>query len=63
MPRQPGVRAEMLAGLPKEIEEYIINPEEKCSVCGGKLKVIGKTLIRTDCTTGCKVYGVRKRWK
>ena len=47
-PRQPGVRAEMLAGLPKEIEEYIINPDENCSICGGKLKVIGKKLIRTE---------------
>lgn len=34
--RQPGVRAEMLAGFPEEIEEYIIPPEEKCDICGGK---------------------------
>lgn len=46
--RKPGVRAEMLAALPKEIEEYIINPEESCSICGGELKVIGKKLIRTE---------------
>ncbi len=46
--RQPGVRAEMLAGLPKEIEEFIINPEETCSVCGSELKIIGKKLIRTE---------------
>ncbi len=46
--RQPGVRAEMLASLPKDVDEYIINPEETCSACGGKLKVIGKRLIRTE---------------
>lgn len=46
--RQPGVRAEILAALPREVDEYIINPEETCSVCGGKLKVIGKRLIRTE---------------
>lgn len=46
--RQPGVRAEVLASLPKDVDEYIINPEEVCSTCGGKLKVIGKRLIRTE---------------
>ena len=40
--RQPGVRAEMLAGFPEEIEEYIIPPEEKCDICGGEMKVIEK---------------------
>ena len=47
-PRQPGVRAEMLAGLPKEIEEYIVNPEETCSQCGISLKVVGKRIVRTE---------------
>jgi transposase len=28
--RQPGVRVEMLAGLPKEIEEFIIDQNETC---------------------------------
>ena len=46
--RQPGVRAEMLDLLPKDIEEYIVNPEETCSVCGSKLKVVGKKLVRTE---------------
>ena len=45
-PRQPGVRAEMLDLLPKDIEEYIVNPEETCSVCGSKLKVVGKMKIQ-----------------
>ena len=41
-PRKSGVREEMLSGLPKEIEEYIINPEDTCPKCGSKIKVIGK---------------------
>lgn len=47
-PRKPGVRKEMLAELPKEIEEYIINPEETCSECGAPLKVIAKEFVRTE---------------
>lgn len=47
-PRKLGIRKEMLAGLPKEIEEYVIDAEEKCSVCGGELKVIGKEIVRTE---------------
>ena len=47
-PRKPGVRAEMLAGLPKEIEEYIIPEGETCSKCGGKLKVVGQRIVRTE---------------
>ena len=35
-PRKPGVRAEMLAGLPKDIEEYVIPEGETCSKCGGE---------------------------
>lgn len=47
-PRKLGVREEMLAGLPKEIEEYVLNPEEDCPKCGSSLKVIGKEIIRTE---------------
>lgn len=46
--RQPGVREEMLAGIPQEVEEYVIPAEEKCSVCGGKMKVTGKQVVRTE---------------
>lgn len=46
--RQSGVREEMLSGLPKEIEEYIINPDDTCPKCDGTLKVIGKQVIRTE---------------
>ena len=48
VPRQPGVRAEMLEGLPKEIEEYIIPADEVCEVCGSDLKIIGKRIVRTE---------------
>lgn len=47
-PRKAGVRAEMLAGLPKELIEYVINPEETCSKCGSPLKVVGKEIVRTE---------------
>ena len=46
--RKPGVRAEMLMGLPQEVEEFIIPEEETCSVCGGELKVIGRRIVRTE---------------
>ena len=39
-PRKPGIRQEMLEGLPKEIEEYIINEEDACSKCGSPLTVV-----------------------
>lgn len=47
-PRKSGVRAEMLAGLPREVEEYIIPEDEVCSKCGSRLKVVGKKVIRTE---------------
>lgn len=45
---QPGIRREMLAGLPQEVEEYVVPAGETCSVCGGKLKVVGKHVVRTE---------------
>ncbi len=48
--RQPGVRQEMLTGLPKEIEEYIIPDDEVCSKCGEDLMIIGKRIVRTEVT-------------
>lgn len=47
-PRKPGVRAEMLAGLPKEVEEYVIPEGESCGKCGGKLKAVGQRIVRTE---------------
>ena len=46
--RKPGVRKEMLAGFPQEVEEYVLPAEEKCSVCGGEMKVTGKKVVRTE---------------
>ena len=46
--RKPGVRQEMLEGLPKEIEEYVINEEDTCSKCGSPLTVIRKEVVRTE---------------
>ena len=34
VPRKAGIREEMLSVLPKEYEEYVIDDEEVCSVCG-----------------------------
>ncbi len=48
--RQPGVRQEMLAGLPQEIEEYIIPDDAACFKCGGELTIIGKRIVRTEVT-------------
>ena len=46
--RNPGVRQEMLAGLPQEVEEYVIPADETCGVCGAKMKVTGKRIVRTE---------------
>ena len=46
--RKPGVRQEMLAGLPQDVEEYVIPADEICSVCGAKMKAAGKRIVRTE---------------
>lgn len=46
--RKPGVRQEMLEGLPQEVEEYVIPADETCGVCGAKMKVTGKRIVRTE---------------
>ena len=38
----------MLAGLPQEIEEYVIPADETCSVCSAKMKAAGKRIVRTE---------------
>lgn len=47
-PRQPGIRKEMLAGLPVHVEEYTIPAEDTCHVCGAKLEIVGKRVVRTE---------------
>lgn len=46
--RKPGVRAEMLAGLPVEVEEYVMPEGETCSKCGSSMEVVGKRIVRTE---------------
>ena len=48
VPRKAGIREEMLSVLPKEYEEYVIDDEEVCSVCGSDLKNVGKQYVRTE---------------
>ena len=38
----------MLAGLDKEVEEYLLPAQEVCPVCGGELQIIGKEVVRTE---------------
>ncbi len=40
--------AEMLAGLPKDVEEYVLPEGETCSKCDGKLKVVGERIVRAE---------------
>lgn len=47
-PRKSGVREEMLSGLKKEVEEYVISEGEVCPKCGDNLTIIGKEIIRTE---------------
>ncbi len=47
-PRKAGVRAEMLASLPHEVEICTIAADDSCTLCGGSLKVIGKEVVRTE---------------
>ena len=47
-PRAPGVRAEMLATLPHEVEICEIPSDDTCSICDSSLKVIGKEVVRTE---------------
>ena len=46
--RQPGVRAEMIAGLPIEVEKCIVDPEEQCPVCKSPLTKVGEKVVRTE---------------
>ena len=46
--RQPGVRAEMIAALPVEVERCIVDPKEQCPVCKSPLIKVGEKSVRTD---------------
>ena len=38
----------MLKNLPMEVEEYILPPEESCSVCGSPLVIVGRKVVRSE---------------
>lgn len=46
--RQPGVREEMLAGIPVEVVRLEIDKTENCNQCGSSLKVIGTRYVRSE---------------
>ena len=46
--RQPGVREEMLAGIPVEVVRLEIDQAELCNQCGNSLKVIGTKYVRSE---------------
>lgn len=46
--RQPGVRAEMIAALPVEVERCIVDPKEQCPVCKSPLIKVGEKAVRTQ---------------
>ena len=46
--RQPGVRAEMIAGLPVEVEKCIVDPQETCPKCASPLITVGEKVIRSE---------------
>lgn len=48
VPRKPGVRAQTLEGLPKEVIEYVIDEKETCDRCNSNLSPVGKKHVRTD---------------
>ena len=43
--RQPGVRAEMIAALPVEVERCIVDPKEQFPICKSPLIKVGETFL------------------
>lgn len=46
--RKSGDKARLIADLPREVVECILNPEEGCNVCSSPLQIIGKKTVRTE---------------
>lgn len=38
----------MIADIPREVVECVLNPEEVCDVCSSSLQVVGKKTVRTE---------------
>lgn len=46
--RKSGDKARLIADIPREVVECILNAEEVCDVCTSPLQVIGKKTVRTE---------------
>lgn len=46
--RKSGAKARLIADLPREVVECVLNEEEVCDVCSSSLQVIGKKTVRTE---------------
>ena len=46
--RRSGDKARLIADIPREVVECILNEEEVCEVCSSPLQVIGKKTVRTE---------------
>ena len=46
--QRTGIRAEMLDQLDLKVVEYTLPEDASCSICGGKLKPIGRKVVRTN---------------
>jgi len=46
--RKSGDQARLIADIPREVVECVLNAEEVCDVCSSPLQVIGKKTVRTE---------------
>jgi len=46
--RKSGDKARLIADIPREVVECVLNAEEVCDVCSSPLQVIGKKSVRTE---------------
>ena len=46
--RKSGDKARLIADIPREVVECVLNAEEVCDVCSSPLQVIGKKTVRTE---------------
>ncbi len=46
--RNRGDKERLLADIPREVVECVLNEDEKCDVCMSPLQIIGKKTVRTE---------------
>ena len=46
--KQAGIKRSSLKDVVIEKEEYVLNEDERCPVCKGKLQVVGKEIVRQE---------------